>query len=276
MRSINCIQKEHEDLYRSCIGQTQNAQRRAMLETMTQRVVDAGESYATALTAGRPDSVVAMAMSDEEKEQISKVYDSRLVSKKGVERETYDQIRTLVGKCPFCGFGEVWEVDHYLPKDQFPELNVLPNNLVPICHGCNHTKLTSLPEAANRSLLHPYFDVLPNEKWMFARLNIEEGGPVLEYFAQLDTRHGALSDRLSFHFTKLELPRRMKSISAQVLVEMEADIEEHLSNFGEQWISDHFRDQGERVFRRHGNTIEMAAYFAAAQNLNYCAGAYRS
>lgn len=276
MKSVTPIAKNYKDLYRSCVGQTQNTVSREMLEAMTERVVNAGVTYEKALDAGRPDTVVAMEMSDQEKEQVSKLYDTRLVSKTGVERETYDKIRTLVGKCPFCGFGEVWEVDHYLPKDQFPELNVFPKNLVPICHGCNHTKLTALPESESHSLLHPYFDALPNEKWLFAHLTIEAGGPVLEYFVCLDARHGNLSKRLNYHFAKLELSRRMKSVSAQILVEMEADIDEYLEDLGSQGIRDHFQDQGEKVFRRHGNTLEMAAYFAAAQNTKYCAGEYRS
>ena len=50
----------------------------------------------------------------------------------------------------------------------FVRMNVLPKNLFPICHPCNHLKDDSLPENEEESLIHPYFDRLPNERWLFA------------------------------------------------------------------------------------------------------------
>ncbi len=276
MRPLVSIERDHKDLYQSCVGQTKSAYCKQMLLDMTDRVVAAGNAYVAALQTGRPDTVAKMPMSVEEQREISKVYDARLVSKTGIERHTYDQVKALVGKCPYCGFGEVWEVDHYLPKNTFPELNILPKNLVPICHPCNHIKLMNLPEASNKSLLHPYFDNLPMERWLFADLTIEEGGPVLEYHVRLDSGHGAISERLGHHFEKLKLSHRMKVQSAQILVEIQATIEEFLGEMGPDGLKEHFQSAGEKIFRTHGNTMEMAAYFAAAENENYCSGAYRS
>ena len=41
--------------------------------------------------------------------------------------------RISVARCPFCGISESSTLDHYLPKEQYPEFSVFPKNLVPSC-----------------------------------------------------------------------------------------------------------------------------------------------
>ncbi|MEZ0018229.1 HNH endonuclease [Sinorhizobium fredii] len=276
MRPLNPIQRDHRDLYTSCISQTQDVDQRNRLTALTDRVVTAGEAYNTQLTAGRADVVAPIGLTDQERSDLKNLYGYRLASQQGIERRTYEAIKTLTGDCPYCGFGEVWEVDHYLSQHGFPELNVLPRNLVPICHPCNHKKTTTPPVDENSSFIHPYYDRLPNERWLFAGLAIEENGPVLHYRVQLDPRHGALSQRLSFHFRELTLSERMRVHAATILREMEADINDFLEQLGPEGIKAHFLDSGGKSFARHGNTLEAAAYFAAAENDDYCSGRFRN
>lgn len=124
--------------------------------------------------------------------------------------------------------------------------------------------------------MHPYFDVLPNDvRWLFADLTIEDGGPVLSFRVELDPdQYGALASRLNFHFNGLQLDRRFKAMAATVLVELEAEISQHLVTLGPAQMSLHFRDLANRTFERHGNSLESAAYFAAADSPEYCEGAY--
>ncbi|TRW17729.1 HNH endonuclease [Glacieibacterium frigidum] len=72
------------------------------------------------------------------------------------------RIRQTVGIlcCPMCGSPTIGTLDHYLPRDEFPEFSVLPCNLVPACGLCNSGakgktfKGTAPPER----FLHPYFE----------------------------------------------------------------------------------------------------------------------
>jgi len=41
-------------------------------------------------------------------------------------------------------------------------------------------------------------------------------------------------------------------------------------------MADHFTHLANRSLRWHGNVIETAAYFAAAENEEYCAGGFRN
>ena len=36
------------------------------------------------------------------------------------------------GICPYCGDGKIEEVDHYVPKEDYPEFTLYPNNLIPL------------------------------------------------------------------------------------------------------------------------------------------------
>jgi hypothetical protein len=62
--------------------------------------------------------------------------------------------------CPTCGEdGTPNTLDHYLPKQTYPEFSITACNLVPMCDICQGEKLTDTVNAANKRLfLHPYFD----------------------------------------------------------------------------------------------------------------------
>ncbi|MEX0739955.1 MAG: hypothetical protein WD071_11495 [Pseudohongiella sp.] len=62
--------------------------------------------------------------------------------------------------CPSCGEpGRPRTLDHYLPKDMFPELSVLLLNLTPMCDWCQGEKLTGyITEDGKKRYIHPYFD----------------------------------------------------------------------------------------------------------------------
>jgi hypothetical protein len=62
--------------------------------------------------------------------------------------------------CPSCGEpGRPRTLDHYLPKDIFPEFSVLLLNLTPMCDWCQGEKLADyITEDGQKRYIHPYFD----------------------------------------------------------------------------------------------------------------------
>jgi len=76
-----------------------------------------------------------------------------------VQLETMRKHNGLV-VCPSCGEpGRPRTLDHYLPKDIFPELSVLLLNLTPMCDWCQGEKLTDyVTEDGQKRYIHPYFD----------------------------------------------------------------------------------------------------------------------
>jgi hypothetical protein len=49
-----------------------------------------------------------------------------------------------------------------------------------------------------------------------------------------------------------------------------------LEPLGQAGIADHFRNEADRHFHRHGNSLEAAAYLSASNNADFCSGQYRN
>lgn len=74
--------------------------------------------------------------------------------------------------CPMCGSGHPGTLDHYLPREAFPEFSILPTNLVPACSHCNsgvkggRYRGAATPER----FIHPYYDVIANGEIWFVEV----------------------------------------------------------------------------------------------------------
>jgi hypothetical protein len=267
---------EHKTVYDRCVAATEPQEDRDILLSLGDQVVAAGMNYVVHANA-HLHQITKMSLKDNEKLLLESLYSDRVAAAGGVERSLYNTIRTSATRCPYCTFGEIYEIDHFLPKKKFPEYAVLPANLLPICHPCNHTKRSKQPLNVNEYLLHPYFDKLPEIRWLFADMVFEAGGPVLKYRVELDPDvHGAIAHRLSYHFETLRLGKRFRESSAAVLAEIEELLTEHLQVLQPDVISRHFILEAVRKYKIHGNCIEAAAFRAASESQDYCSGKYRN
>ena len=85
------------------------------------------------------------------------LYDKRRSGKR--IREIRDMPNLLC--CPMCGSGTTGSIDHFLPRDIFPEFSVMLANLVPACTHCNSSAKGNTYRGVNpESFLHPYFESL--------------------------------------------------------------------------------------------------------------------
>jgi len=62
--------------------------------------------------------------------------------------------------CPSCGEeGTPNTLDHYLPKQNYPQFAITPANLSPMCDICQmHKGSETIDDEGHRLYLHPYFD----------------------------------------------------------------------------------------------------------------------
>jgi 5-methylcytosine-specific restriction endonuclease McrA len=74
--------------------------------------------------------------------------------------------------CPMCGSLGTGSVDHYLPKEEFPEFSVMAANLVPACFNCNSgvKGQTYRGAKAQERFIHPYFDKFADEVLWFTKV----------------------------------------------------------------------------------------------------------
>jgi 5-methylcytosine-specific restriction endonuclease McrA len=128
--------------------------------------------------------------------------------------------RTSVARCPFCGISESSTLDHYLPKERYPEFSVFPKNLVPSCAVCNTRKRDRiLDEGTNvRMFLHPCYDVIPVTEFLTVRARLEADALILSYRLTRPTGMALRTFKhLKSHFNELDLADRYRRMGLEHL-----------------------------------------------------------
>ncbi len=128
--------------------------------------------------------------------------------------------RISVARCPFCGISESSTLDHYLPKEKYPEFSVFPKNLVPSCAVCNTRKRDRILDVGTnvRMFLHPCYDVIPDMAFLVVRARMEADALILSYRL---TRPSGMALRtfrhLRSHFNELGLADRYRRMGLEHL-----------------------------------------------------------
>lgn len=124
------------------------------------------------------------------KDDYEKLYTQYFVPKAKKTRKIYDAILTSAkGKCPFCGgIGDPTNLDHFLPKAEYPQFSIYPSNLVPSCRDCNMgEKKVGYAKSAEEQTIHPYLDkqIFFEEQWItsnyIADSNLDQPGEFRYY-----------------------------------------------------------------------------------------------
>ncbi len=204
MRSLSLPTDTQADVFALCLNATTDPDLQARLTAITANLTAAGIVYqANARAASlhlipRVQSVGAV-----NKSELTGLYETHLSKTKGAARAVYDRIRNSApnNRCPLCGVGNVAHCDHHLPKSRYPDLAILPSNLVPACHFCNDKKRAKYPSTAGQQTFHPYFDLhLLVDAWISAALN-PGPPPVLVFNATPPPTWSTINqDRVRRHF----------------------------------------------------------------------------
>lgn len=128
-------------------------------------------------------------------------------------------------ECPLCGIGEPSTLDHYLPKEEFPEFSIFSKNLIPICSPCNSSyKGVKWIDNGKRIFIHAYFDIFPDQT--FFALNISVGAKLSLVFNAIQLpEHIDFSQLFSSHFEKLNLNDRYRRKAASEIARKKRRLE---------------------------------------------------
>lgn len=111
-------------------------------------------------------------------EKLNKMYEYDFVQNRWEGH--YDKMKIRIKVCPYCGFGEISEIDHFLPKSIYPEFSVFYFNLVPSCHICNSKKGNK-----KNICIHPYLeDIKDIDKMLWAEFKLKNGSLIFYYHKQ--------------------------------------------------------------------------------------------
>jgi 5-methylcytosine-specific restriction endonuclease McrA len=161
--------------------------------------------------------------------------------------------------CQYCLLSEWDALDHYVPKEQFPEFSILSRNLVPCCGKCNRLKGDDWPARGDPRILNLYYDDFPDEQYLVATIDMAADGiPTISFTLRRPARV-TLSKfrRLQSHFERLELLQRYIDASVTAVGEYRRTLAAHGFRTGAE-VAAHLQEEAEGLEDHHGRNYWKA------------------
>lgn len=201
-------------------------------------------------------------------DEFKKLYTDKLVKKTQPGRKYYDQIISLAQyeTCPFCAHRDVDSIDHYLPKDIYPQYSISPINLVPACNHCNSIKRTNGFDNEFNILIHPYFNDIDMAKWLFCQI-IESDPIAFTFYVNPPLVWGeTLQKRIKYHFNSLELNKLYSSQASREFRSRQNQIIKEYSLNGIEGVRYFIADSIESEESLILNSWRLAMLYALQEN----------
>ena len=113
-----------------------------------------------------------------------------------------------IRRCPYCGINTADTLDHYLPKELFPEFSVNAANLIPCCGRCNLLKGVDSPTASTR-VLHPRLDLV-DVQLVSCEIVVSGGLPIPVFAVDPSAASAAgIASECLHHLDVLDLEKRL-------------------------------------------------------------------
>ncbi|WP_237489748.1 hypothetical protein [Pseudomonas syringae] len=264
MMRLDCGSYSPESALDLCIeGITGNALLRSGVEGAKTKLIASFKKYEQLSKIGALYQISPLDLKEDadpvvvdglKKSDLIKIYDQYLVPGGKPAREIYEYLlAAALDDCPFCGgLGRPKNLDHFLPKFNFPQFSVLPSNLVPSCRDCNmDAKGTDFAEEAEDQVIHPYTDkdCFFNDQWIFAsyRHGTDEKPGVFDFEVVPPVYWEAIDKiRAAKHFSDFNIGGRYRSVAGKSAGTILAQMH-HLRKAGlsEQVIKETILDVGE-------------------------------
>lgn len=263
MRRLNKPNLTQAAVYAACVQGIGDVNVRAKFNAIAQQVTQNELVYDQLASTGQIHQWVShtrganhvAALGQVTRGEFKQLYKNHMVHAGKPARPIYDQIRMSAPNniCPYCGFGSVETVDHFLPKGRYSPLSVLPLNLVPACRDCNVGKLDSVITAANDHS-HPYYEqqCVVEDEWLYASI-VQTQIPYVEFVSAVPATWPVdVSHRVTNHFQEFDLPRRFSIQASERLVYFASVIQGMRADGAEGMVALTLQQQAQAELVAHG------------------------
>lgn len=206
---------------------------------------------------------------------VSWAYDNKMGFKEGPARAAYDVIRGASHYCPICLARTVEALDHYLPREVYPELSITPGNLVPICSDCNTAKLAKVATGPTDQFLHPYFDDLGGDEWIFSSVQEVRPATVLYSVRALPHWDSTLVARVQAHFSRFRLGELWAISAGTLLSSLRGLFEREYLRAGVAGVRAFISDEAASYWAGGAEPWRASALDAWARSDWFCDGGWR-
>ena len=181
------------------------------------------------------------------------------------------------GRCLFCAAPAASTIDHYLPREAYPEFSVLPLNLVPACSPCNIKKGTTYAKAGVALFLHAYLDELgEGTVFLYADVAVLGADIAASFFvAPPPTIGEPIRSRIVSHFGHLALAEVYAAEATSEIGMRREAIATQLRGGGVQLARAYLQQEASSTAYRMGlNHWRAALLRAMAESDEVCSGAF--
>lgn len=265
-------------VFATCISRVKNLDLRQRLAAVTDDVVAASEEFDELAEHNRLHEVLRQTVDNGSvtTKEMEAVYNSRMAQKGAPGRDAYDELMNSApsGRCPLCGQRVVSTLDHHLPKSEYPALVVAPLNLIPACADCNKAKRAHIPTNARENALHPYYDDIESDRWLYADV-VQTNPAAVHFFVNPPVHWGnILAARVHLHFRTLGLGPLYAAEAADEIVNIRHQLQALHAAGGLPLVRTEMASRAESCRNAKLNGWRTAAYEALAASDWFCGGGF--
>ncbi|MHB1494023.1 MAG: hypothetical protein ACYCR3_12755 [Acidithiobacillus sp.] len=269
------------EVYQICINSISDENLRNRLNVLTGDIIVAATDYQERGAAKQLYTIPPnncgnddIALGAVTKKELKSVYSSHMVDRAKPAREIYDSLlsRAPLGRCPFCGIGHASTLDHYLPKTKYPQLSVVPLNMVPSCKDCNEGKGAEIATTAGAQSLHPYFDHQNyiDDQWLYAEVIQTRPATILFFTKAPDVWDDISKTRVQSHFSDFKLASRYSVEASNQVACLRDSLSLYRELLGVNGVRQHLRIEAQTHSQQHSNSWQTAMFQALADCDWYC------
>lgn len=187
------------------------------------------------------------------------------------------QLMQKVHECPICGIEEPRDLDHHLPQGKFKALAIYARNLVPMCTKCNNSKGATASSNPIEQFIHPYFEALPDGRFLRATVSIDGGGLLVQFGVDRNVEvPELLRQRITYQIQRVKLNERYAREINIRLVNHSTSLHRCFKEGGGNEVRRFLAEQAESEFIRfHANHWSPILLLALRGHVGFCEGAFR-
>lgn len=279
MRSLTKPVENAETVFTTCTDHIQDAGLKARLQGVKADVGAAVRGYELAvanqtLNRFRPFTAPAGTVTSRE---LIDVYVLRMAKKGARGRPLYDKLMLSApdGRCPLCAHRMASTLDHHVAKTHFPLLSVAPTNLVPACSDCNKLKTDDVPARPSAQTLHPYFDNIDADRWLFAEVRHTAPASVKFRVVAPATWSVLTRQRVKHHFRLFGIGALYAAQAGEEIVNIRFALSDVFTSGGHKGVRKHLSLQAASRLANRINSWQTATYEALAADSWFVRGGFR-
>ncbi|MBY1058802.1 hypothetical protein FP388_18810 [Citrobacter europaeus] len=242
------------------------------LTAISQNVKNAYDMHLANSTA--QENLVPIVLSSDQKDSLHHAYTSKTKTFKTISSNIlFPQNIDDFDECPYCGIGDPSTLDHYIPKELFPEFSVFSKNLIPICATCNssYKKTKFKMRNGKRIFIHTYYDGFPDLYFLTANIIVNQKIKI-DFAINSQSSEPDFSELIHNHFTHLGLKKRFKIKAVAEISRKKATFQRIFNtNRSAQELSDFLHEEAISLEGSYSkNHWKTALYIALSNCMDFC------